>query len=60
MNALVSYVGEVREELSKVSWPKRTEVVKLTSTVVIITLIVGVFVGALDFLFAKILSSILV
>ncbi len=56
MKSVVSYVGEVREELSRVVWPKRQEVIKLTSTVVIITAIVGVYVGVLDILFAQLIT----
>lgn len=59
MKFLINYVREVREELSKVEWPKRREVIKLTATVVIITLIIGAYVGALDYIFAKALELVL-
>jgi len=60
MKSVTGYVSEVREELSKVTWPKRKEVIKLTSTVVAITLLVGVFVGALDYIFARLLELIII
>ena len=59
MNKAIEYVGEVREELQKVIWPKRIDAVKLTATVVIITLIVGAFVGILDYIFAQLISNII-
>lgn len=59
VNAATTYLKQVREELSKVEWPDRNEAIKLTLTVVVITLIVGGFVGVLDFVFARLLETIL-
>lgn len=59
MNALTGYIRSVREELSKVIWPKRTEVIKLTATVVIISVIVSAYLGALDYTFARALEALL-
>ncbi len=59
MNKATGYLREVRVELSKVTWPKREEVVKLTATVVIISVIVSVYLGALDYLFARALELLL-
>jgi preprotein translocase subunit SecE len=53
---IVSFFGEVKTELSKVVWPKRTEVVRLTLTIIIISVVVGAYVGALDFGFTKLLE----
>jgi preprotein translocase subunit SecE len=55
----VTYLKEVRSELSKVIWPKRTDVVKLTATVIILSAIVGIYLGGLDLTFAKLLEIIL-
>lgn len=59
MKKISSFLKEVHEELSKVEWPKRREVIKLTLTVVAITLIVGLYVGVLDYIFARLLEYIL-
>lgn len=59
MNKAIIYLREVREELNKVEWPKREEALKLTLTVVIITLIVGAYVGVLDIIFAKALELVI-
>jgi preprotein translocase subunit SecE len=53
------FFGEVKAELLKVSWPGRKEVIRLTTVVIILSLIVGAFVGGLDFIFTKIISLIL-
>lgn len=59
MDRLTAYIRSVREELSKVIWPKRSEVVKLTAIVVIISAVVSAYLGALDYIFARALEALL-
>ena len=58
MEKVLGYLTEVRGELSKVVWPKRQEVIKLTLVVFIISGIVAIYVGGWDFLFTKFLEVI--
>ena len=58
MEKVLGYFSEVRAELSKVTWPKRQEVIRLTLVVFAISLIVAFYVGGLDFVFTKILEII--
>ena len=53
---IFKYLREVRSELNKVIWPSKKEVVKLTLTVLIISAVVGLYVGGLDFAFTKLLQ----
>ena len=59
MKSIVTFFSEVKSELSKVTWPKRKEVVRLTSIVVVVSLIVGLYVGGFDYLFTTVLTKIL-
>ena len=59
MTTPVMFLKEVRLELDKVSWPAREQIIKLTSLVVIISLAVGLFIGALDFVFFKVMEILL-
>lgn len=52
----ITYLKEVRSELAKVVWPKKEEVVKLTATVIILSAIVGLYLGGIDSAFAKLLE----
>jgi len=56
MKSVLSYFSDVRFELGKVTWPKREEVIRLTLTVFVISAIVAVYVGLLDFGFTKLLG----
>lgn len=49
----IQFFKEVRTELSKVAWPKRAEVVKLTGVVIGVSVIVAAYLGGLDYIFAK-------
>jgi len=51
-----SFFGEVKTEMRKVTWPTKRDTVKDTIAVIVISLIVAVFLGGLDFLFTKILN----
>ena len=56
MRRAIEYLKEVRLELTKVVWPKREAVIKLTLTIIIISSIVGAYVGAVDFGLTKLLE----
>jgi len=54
----VKFLGEVKAELLKVTWPTKKQVVRLTTVVVVISVAVGLFIGALDFILTKIMELI--
>jgi preprotein translocase subunit SecE len=54
----VDFLREVRVELAKVVWPSKEATFRLTILVIVITIIVGFFIGILDLGLTK-LSSIL-
>lgn len=60
MKKILGYLSEVKLELTKVTWPKRNEIVRLTLIVLAISAIVGLFSGGLDFIFTKMLSIFVV
>jgi preprotein translocase subunit SecE len=59
VKAIISYIKDVRYELSKVVWPKRDEVIKLTLIVFIISGAVSIYVGGLDLVFTKVLGLVI-
>lgn len=58
MNILI-YLKEVKQELSKVTWPNRQSVIRLTGVILVVSLITGLYVGGLDLLFTNILGIFL-
>ncbi len=56
MTGPVVFLKEVQDELSKVVWPTRDEVIRLTLTVILVSLIVGLFLGGIDFVLTRLLT----
>lgn len=54
----VIFLKEVRDELKKVVWPTRSEVIRLTTVVILVSLIVGIYLGAIDYILTKILALV--
>jgi len=47
---------EVIEELKRVSWPSRAQTIRLTAVVILISLTIGLYIGIIDLLLAKLLE----
>ena len=45
------YIREVRDEMRKVAWPSREEVIRYSIIVVVTVLVYMAFVGGLDYIF---------
>jgi preprotein translocase subunit SecE len=58
-NAVQRFIRETMGELRKVSWPTREEAINLTKVVLIVMIITGAFLGALDYLFLQVFKLIL-
>jgi len=54
----VNFLKEVRQELGKVSWSSREEVMNLTFVVIVTTCLIAVFIGGVDLALSKFLSLI--
>lgn len=46
----LSFFSEVKSELSKVVWPSREETIRLTGIVIVVSAVVGIFIGSLDYI----------
>jgi preprotein translocase subunit SecE len=53
------FLNEVKDELKKVVWPTRQEIIRLTAVVIAISLLVGLFLGGLDFIFTKLIGIVI-
>jgi preprotein translocase subunit SecE len=49
----LQFLKEVKAELKKVYWPGQKAVIKMTSMVILVSLIVSLFISGLDFVFTK-------
>lgn len=49
MQKIISFFKEVRTELTKVTWPTRDEIIGSTVVTIIVSIILSVFIGIVDF-----------
>jgi preprotein translocase subunit SecE len=55
---LFNYFSEILNELKKVVWLSRREIVYLTGLVLVVTIIAGIVLGSLDFGFSELVSRL--
>lgn len=51
-----NYFSEVLREVKKVSWPSKEQTQEKTLLVLVVSVIIGLYIGILDFVFAKLLG----
>jgi preprotein translocase subunit SecE len=54
-----TFLGEVSTEMRKVHWPTRQETYAATGVVLVVSIIVAIFLGVVDFSVSHIVRSIL-
>ena len=52
------FVREVRQELAKVTWPPRKELLTATGVVIVAVIIAGVYIGVFDFIWNLIVRAV--
>ena len=57
---LFNYISEIVNELKKVVWLTRREIIYLTGLVLIVTIAAGIVLGALDFGFTELVNRVFV
>lgn len=64
-SAILTFVGKTRQflreakmELTKVKWPTRKELIASTAVVIVLTLLVALFLGLVDFGLIKIIKNV--
>jgi preprotein translocase subunit SecE len=55
----IQFIKQSVTELKKVTWPTRQDTVKLTLIVLAVSTVVGLYIGALDYLYTKIIEYLI-
>ena len=55
----INFVRDVRSELRKVAWPTQRETINLTAVVIALSVVVGLFLGGVDFVFQELFRFLL-
>lgn len=59
MANFLRFLEEAKVELLKVNWPNRETIIKYTMLVIVISLMVAVFLGGLDYFFSYLVETFL-
>ena len=59
IGSLVQYFEDARTELGKVSWPTKKEVRVTAIAVLVLVVIMSIFLGLVDLIFAGVMQAIL-
>lgn len=59
MTSPIIFLKEVKDELQKVVWPSREEIIRLTAVVIIVSTVVALFIGGVDLVLTKGLEVLL-
>jgi preprotein translocase subunit SecE len=57
--SITQYLRDTRSELNKVVWPTREEAINLTIVVLIVTIIMTIILGGIDWVFSQVLNFLL-
>ena len=59
MTTPVTFVRETYDELKQVVWPSRKEIFRLTAIVILLSVLMGLYIGGLDWVLTKAVELLL-
>lgn len=59
MNPIIDYLVQSRDELKKVTWPSRPELIRLTLVVLAISAVTAIYLGILDSLLSRLVTFVI-
>lgn len=59
-NKITQFLREAKEELFKVNWPSKKQIIDYTLIVIGISIAVAIFLGGLDYLFGYLIKSFII
>jgi len=54
-----TFLGEAKQEFHRINWPTRREAMRMVGIVVLISTVVSIYLGALDYLFTSLIQKLL-
>ena len=56
---IIQFIREAKVELKKVNWPTRKELIDSTKVVLIASILLVLFIGAIDYVLSKLINILL-
>lgn len=55
----VTFIRQTYDELKQIVWPSRNEIIRLTGIVIILSVLMGIYIGGLDWIFNQAIQLII-
>jgi preprotein translocase subunit SecE len=59
MDKIKQFLREAYSEMKKVSWPTREQTIQYTILVIVISILVAIFLGVLDYMFGSFIKDVI-
>ena len=59
MKQITKYINEVLSEIKKVTWPTQKQTIDKTMLVVVVSVVVAVYIGGLDYVFQQLMTVLI-
>ena len=59
MKTIINFIKEAVSEFKKVQWPAKNQTIRLTAYVIGASLVVGLYVSGIDYVFKEVLKLVL-
>lgn len=59
MTSPLTFVQQTYDELKRVVWPTREQLFRLTFVVIAISVVVGIYIGGIDFVLTKLTQELI-
>lgn len=60
MSNITQFLREARAELLKVNWPTKPQIINYTLAIILISIVLAIFLGGLDYFFSYILKTFII
>lgn len=55
----LAFLGSLKVELNLVKWPTHQATLRMTAVVILVSLLFGIYLGGLDYLFTNLLQNLI-
>ncbi len=59
MEKIKQFLREAYSEMKKVSWPTREQTIQYTTLVIVISILIAIFLGILDYMFGSFIKDVI-
>ena len=59
VSKIKTFLGEAKQEFHRINWPTRREAMRMVGIVIVISVVVSIYLGALDYVFTSFIQKLI-